>query len=123
MTMSSLSLFLITPLWGFISPWLFFKGWLSFLGMMASLFFLISRHVSLRRFIYLFFNMLTSMLFFFTLLLVGFYIFSYHLSFGYSPTETFVFAIFATVQMFLLVPTLSVRINKILDCENSLQNK
>ena len=122
-TMSSLSLFLITPLWGFISPWLFFNGWLSFLGMMASLFFLIRRNISRRQFICRFFNMLTSMLFFFALLLVGFYIFSHHLSLGFSPTETVVFTIFATGQMCLLVPNLSVRINKILDCNHSLQNK
>ena len=121
--MNVLSLFLITPLWGLISPRLFFDGWLSFLGLMASLFSLSTRRVSLWQFVNLFFKMMTRMVFFFTLLLAGFYIFSHHFSLGFSPAETIVFSIFAIVQTIFLLLTLSERIDEILSWVHSEPDK
>ena len=121
--MNLLSLLLITPLWGLLSPRLFFYGWLSFLGLAASLFCLSTKRVSVSQFASLFFTMMTRMLFFFTLLLVGFYIFSHHFSLGFSPTETVVFTLFASVQTLLLLLTLSDRIDEIMSCVNSAPNE
>ena len=121
--MNGLSLLLITPLWGLISPRLFFNGWLSFLGLAASLFCLSTKRVSWWQFVSLFFTMMTRMFFFFTLLLVGFYLFSHHFSLGFSPTETVVFALFALVQTLFLLLTLSDRIDEILSYVNSEPDK
>ena len=121
--MKLLSLLLITPAWGLISPRLFFNGWLSFLGLVASLFCLSTRRVSLWQFASLFFTMMTRMLFFFTLLIVGFYFFSHHFSLGFSLAETVVFTVFAIVQTFFLLLTLSERIDEILSCIKSGPDK
>ena len=109
-----LSLLLISPLWGYLSPRLFFNGWISFLGIIAAIFGLFRRKLSFSDFAATVFTLITRSLFYFILLAAGFYFLYFLHPLGQTNSEVLVFAIAATIQMAILAPTVSGRIDAIL---------
>lgn len=113
--MELLGVFLVSPLWGILSPRLFLKGWLSFLGVLASLIFLFQATSRYKDLFALFFRHITIVLFCFAVLTVGFYIFYFYLPFGTSNTEVLVYWAFSTAQLAFILPSVSLRIDQMLE--------
>jgi hypothetical protein len=108
-------IFIVSPLWGILSPYLFLRGWLSFLGILATLVFLFKAETQYRVFFLLFCTHITDMLFTFTLLITGFYILFFHLPFGKNDAEVLMYWFFSTVQMAFMLPKVSTRIDQLLE--------
>ena len=113
--MKLLGLLIISPIWGSLSPRLFLRSWLSFLAIIATLIFFFRSRTQYRAFFLLFCRHVTDMLFTFTLLTAGFYILYFHLSFGDNDAEVLVYWFFSTVQLACILPTISMRIDQILE--------
>ncbi|MBW2467548.1 MAG: hypothetical protein JRF02_09625 [Deltaproteobacteria bacterium] len=105
---------IVSPLWGIISPRLFLRSWLGLLGIIASLVFLFQAKAHYRTFFLLFCTLITDMLFSLILLIAGFYILYFHLPFGKTDPEVLVYLIFAMVQLALTLPSVSIRIDQLL---------
>ena len=112
--MELLGIILISPLWGILSPRLFLQSWLSFLAILATLIFLFQARSQYKAFFLLFCRHFTDMLFNFILLMAGFYILYYHLPFGASGAEALLYWIFSSIQLALILPTVSRRIDQML---------
>jgi hypothetical protein len=114
-TYELIGIFIVSPLWGVLSPYLFLRGWLSFLGILATFVFLFQARRQYRAFLFLFCAHITYMLFTFTLLIAGFYIFYFHLPFGKNDLETLVYWLFSTLAMAFILPKVSIRIDQMLE--------
>ncbi len=111
--MQYVGLFCVAPFWGFFSPKLFLKSWLSFLGIIACLIGLFRGTSSGRFFFKRLYTNVTEMLFAFGLLMSGFYILYFELPFGKSNSEVLIYWIFTTIQMAIILPSLSKRVDDV----------
>ncbi len=106
-------LFFVAPFWGFFSPKLFLNGWLGFLGILACFIGLFRRKITFQFFLRQLFSHVTEMLFGTILLVAGFYVFYALLPFGKSSLEVLFYWIFSTIQLCIIIPQLSKRIDDI----------
>lgn len=106
-------LLVVAPFWGFFSPKLFLNSWLSFLGIIGCFIGLFRRNISFGLFLARLFTSVTELLFSSLLLFAGFYFFYFLLPFGRSDSEVLLYWLFTTIQMGLIVPTLSKRVDEI----------
>lgn len=106
---------LISGVWGFLSPWLFLNGWLAFLGMAATGLFYLQGRLALSNFLHNLFRFLSELVFYFVLLLAGFYIIYEFYNLGRTRTEIITYGIVATVQMFNLLANISRKIDELLE--------
>lgn len=113
--MELLGIFIISPLWGVLSPRLFLRGWLSFLGILATIIFLFQARAHYRAFFLMFCTHITDMLFTFTLLIAGFYILYFYMPFGNNDAEVLVYWFFSTVQLAFILPKISIWIDQMLE--------
>lgn len=116
-------IFLISPLWGFISPKLFYDGWIAFLGILACVYGLLRGKLSPNEFAIRIFNLISRFIFSFLLLGAGFYIIYGLYDYGKSSVEAFVYFLAAIIQMVRLLPTVSERIDEILLLGGLSENK
>ena len=108
-------IFIVSPLWGVLSPYLFLRGWLSFLGILGTFIVLFQARTQYRDFYLLICTHITDMIFTFTLLITGFYILFFHLPFGKNDAEVLMYWFFSTVQLAFILPKVSIRIDQMLE--------
>lgn len=113
--MELFGLLIVSPLWGNLSPRLFLRSWLSFLGILATFVCLMRTRTHFKAFFLLFCTHFTEMFFTFTLLMAGFYILYFHLPFGRNNAEVLVYWICSTVQLGIILPSVSGRIDQMLE--------
>jgi len=113
--MKLLGLLVVSSLWGIISPTLFLRSWLAFLGILSTFVILFKARTQYRAFSLLFCKHITDMLFTFILLMAGFYILYFYLPFGKNDAEVLVYWLFSTIQMAFILPTVSTRIDQMLE--------
>lgn len=106
---------LISGVWGFLSPWLFLNGWLAFLGMAATGLVYFQGRLVLSSFLRNLFRFFSELIFYFVLLLAGFYILYEYCDLGGTKPEIITYGIVATVQMFNLLANISRKIDELIE--------
>lgn len=111
--MELVSIFLISPIWGSLSPRLFLRAWLSFLGIIGCGIHRKRGQITTRECTGHLFQFATELLFNGLLLFSGFYIFYILLPLGRSGPEVFTFWLATTVQLLYLLPQLGNEVDAI----------
>lgn len=111
--MEWLGALIVSPVWGLLSVYMFYRSWVGFLGVTACIIGFFCSDACLKIKLLCLYHQLTMMLFYGTLLLVGFWFFFNYLPFGRTTGEALTYWLSTTAALALVLPKIPVAVDRI----------